>query len=253
MLKETLPREALRHAQGARERAREHIERVSAAIGRAQRTLEIVIRDSQEVEAASRKSAEQRADRLLATLRGSATVDFADDDNAAGAYEVKGAAYRLRRATAERALAELQHELAEAEGVLTEIDANVARLINAVLRLEARKIADRWAHVDAEARVLRQRLGRIYGAVHKFGETAGTPIGVAIQANETDSLNLEQHVAVNDVWTELAAALMTDPEARPDWGPVDRLREQTAVSNAEQSAGVAAIVERMAAEGARLQ
>lgn len=240
-------RDDLRQAHNARARAQDHLERVGASLGRAQKVLEEVVRDAEAHDAAERREAEARTDELMRVIvSGSPLPKF--DERSSEKHGGMRAADAVRRASTERVVAELRREEVEAERVLERVEQDVALNVRRILMQEAQKIADRWAAIDAEALALRGRLGRPYGEVARLGGLDGH-VGRAVLLNNDDPLSLEENSAVSSVWVSLAAALASDAEARPDFVAVDRVRARLKAEAEEHRAAVDIITERMRALG----
>jgi hypothetical protein len=112
-------------------------------------------------------------------------------------------------------------EISADEAVATAREA-VGEAIRGVLRPTAAQIAERWEAIDAQALTLRERLGRISGAVWKVRaiDDASTR---ALRANSEAAFN-ELDRLIESQWIEYSAALLHDPESRIDFGPVDDAR-----------------------------
>jgi hypothetical protein len=244
---ETDPREALRQSQAERARAADHLERVRAAIGRAQNVLAEIIRQAEDHSAAARRDAEMRADKLLSVIRSGADLSFDRDDRRANVHEVQAAADQGRRASAEKVVAQLRAEEFEAARVLERIEQTVALSIRRVMWATAAQIADRWTEVSAEAQTLRRRVGRPSGNVWRLGVVEGTLLQ-AIMANDGDELLLAEHSAIEDAWTDFASRLVRDPDARVDFAAADSTIAELRAEREEHRVGVSRILAEMAAE-----
>jgi hypothetical protein len=218
-------REALRSAQGNLAAAEVALNAARATTGRAREILEAIIRESERLDATERRAAEVIEDQMRASLMSGAAPSVSASDRDTAKNAAARAAIDVRRAAAERVVAEFlaaEHEAAEA---VEQAQAAVARAIKAVMRAEASALAARWAAVDEEARILRSRLGRVYGPVSQLG-ALDDQVSKAIAANDDDTVNLEETAAVTDVWNSFAASLARDSEARIDFLPVDHAREE---------------------------
>ena len=79
------------------------------------------------------------------------------------------ATLETRRRSAEQVIAEFAGEEREREEAVARARKAVGEAIRSVLRETAGQISAQWKTVEAEALVLRERLGRINGAVWKLG------------------------------------------------------------------------------------
>jgi hypothetical protein len=184
------------------------------------------------------------ADRLKAALRRGESPAVSSDrslaENAASSAELEG-----RRGAAERAVAELRAEEVDAEEAVETAREAVGEAIRGVLRATAAQISARWEAVEAEALTLRERLGRISGAVWRIGAIDDASTRALRANNETSFGEIDR--MIENQWVEFGAALIRDSEARIDFAPVDAARAAEREERENHRRGVEAIIARMTA------
>jgi hypothetical protein len=247
MVDESNPRADLRAAHLQRERVRDHLTRIQSAIGRSEKLLAQIEQEIADHDAAERRRREEVTDRLLQAIKTGEAEDFARDDRAADRDEVARAANGARLVSAQRVIAQLKTEETEVGKTLDVIEATIALSVRRIMHADARAQAAKWAEADRLAAALRMRLGRTFGVVHKLGGIEGD-LQAAISENNAAPFDLAEHTAVEGVWANLAAALaLGQTDARPDFLPIDELREAAAVEREERAASTARLLESMRA------
>jgi hypothetical protein len=235
-------REALRSAQGNLAAAEAALTAARSTTGRAREILSDAIREGEKFDAQMRQASDVLADKIRGAIEAGSSPAIPAGDMTKNA--AARAAIDLRRTAAARVVSDFSAAEHEAAAVLEEARGAVAGAIKGVLRSEAEAMAARWAAVDAEARVLRSRLGRAYGPISQLG-ALDDDVSRAIGANNDDAVNLEETAAVAAVWNALAADLAQNSDARLDFGPVDRARESARADRDRVHVSTAEIIARM--------
>ena len=215
-------REALRSAQLDLAQTESTLEAAQAATGRARALLGSIVREAEDHEAVERSASSALASEMKAALLTGAAPSVSASDREMAKSAAARATLETRRRTAEQVVAELTGEEREAEEDVATAREAVSEAIRGVLRATAAQIADRWEAVEFEALALRERLGRISGAVWKVGAIDDASRR-ALQANTEASFG-ELDRMIENQWVQFGAALMRDPDARIDFAPVDDAR-----------------------------
>jgi hypothetical protein len=213
-------REELKAAHAALAAAERKLETARAATSKARALSAEITRQAAAQEAVERRASVSLADRIKAAIKGGADPSF-DEDTAKNAST--RTALEGRRQTAEQVVADLTEEEREAAEAVEASREAVSHCIKAVMREEARALAERWNVAEAEARVaeakarsMRLRLGRFHDVVDKLGRI-DDQVWEALRLNTLDDYDLEADRAVRGVWTSFATALTRDADAKPDF------------------------------------
>jgi hypothetical protein len=228
-------RETLKVALGDRAAAEAALAHAREVSDRARSILEEIVRQGEAIDARMRQSLEALADEMRGAVLTGPAPSVSASDREAAKTEAARAALDARRAAAERVVSDFAAAEREAASTFEEAQAAVAGAIKAVVRGEAAALAAKWAVGDAEARALRARLGVAYGVVSQIGALDDGVLR-GITANTDDRTDLEVNAAVEASWSTLAAELQRDPEARIDFGPVDRAREEAKAARSRSHA-----------------
>jgi hypothetical protein len=212
------------------------------ATDRARQMLDAAIRDNERQDAASR----QAADALVDQARDAIAAGCIPSISTGSKNAVARAELEARRVTAERIVSDFAAASRSASDIVGTAKEAVAKAIRVVIKSEAESLAARWAIVDAEAQAVRARLGRVYGPVWRL-EGLGGDVSRAISMNEDDRLDLEENHTVADAWTDFADALTRNPEARPDFVALDRVRGSAREERTQSQAAIERIVAQMRA------
>jgi hypothetical protein len=207
-------REALRRAHEARDKAEKRFEDARSATERARSVLTTVIEQAEKADAAQRQAIADRAEKLCAAI-----VDGREPSFAA-VKSPPGDDFASRRAVVERIVSDLAGVEREASMLREDARAEVAECARTVLRSEAAEIAETWSEADERARALRVRLGEHYGPIGRLGR-AGATVARAIDLNSADPVNVREIQEVNAAWTDFAAGLASDADARLQFGSAD--------------------------------
>jgi hypothetical protein len=199
-------REALRMAHEARELAERRFEDARAATDRARSVLTTIIEQAEKADAARRAAIEGHAEKMRAAIVDGREPSFV-------AMKSPGDDFAARRSVVERIVSDLAGAEIEVARELEEARTTVAECVRTVLRSEAAEIAETWLEADERARALRARLGEHYGPIGRLGRTGAT-VARAIDLNSQDTVNVLEIQEVNAAWTDFAAALASDADAR---------------------------------------
>jgi hypothetical protein len=234
-------REALRHAQGNLQAAEAALTAARDTAGRARLMLEDVVREGERLEADGRRAAEALEDKIRGAIAAGAAPPAGDISKSVAARSDLAA----RRAMVERIVSDYAAGEHEADLALADARAAVDRAVQDVLRSEVEKIAERWTKVEAEARALRIRLGRESEPIWRLSGLSDAA-HEALVANARDAgFHFEEARLIREPWEDLAAALVRDPDARPDFAEADRAMAQLRQEREDRQAAHAAFVARM--------
>jgi hypothetical protein len=213
-------RQELKAAHGAYTILARKLEAARAAMSKARALHEEFTRQAAEHEAVERRASVSLTDRIKAAIKGGADPSF-DVDTAKSA--TARTALEGRRQTSEQVVADLVEEEREAAEAVEASREAVSHGIKAVMREEARAVAERWNVLEAQARVaeaearsMRLRLGCFHGAIAGLGRI-DDEVWRALRLNTEESYDLEADRAVRGVWTSFATALTRDADAKPDF------------------------------------
>jgi hypothetical protein len=183
-----------------------------------------ITRQAAELEGVERRASVSLTDRIKAAIKGGENPSF-DRDAAKSAAARNGA--EGRRQTSEQVVAELTTEEREAEEAVEAAKNAASDGIRAVMKEEARALAERWNGPETEVRVaeakarsMRLRLGRFHGMVDGLGYD--DQVWRAIRLNTQENYDLEAERAVKGVWTSFAEALTRDADATLDFAEMDQ-------------------------------
>jgi hypothetical protein len=236
-------REELNRAHAARQAAGIALEKARSASGSARLLLADSVRQSEDVEAVEMREATSRFEEMKASLLAGSLPSIAAGDK--GRARISAAAFGVRRQAAEAVVADLAGDERAAEVDLERANEAVAAAIRSLVKAEAEHLAERWTEAEAEARKIRIRLGRDGDPASRLPGFS-QKLGRAFYANGADEHfgHGESEIA-REPWTRFGADLLSDPNAKLDFGGADRaldaaLKERKAHRQAE-----AAFVERM--------
>jgi hypothetical protein len=239
-------RDELRRALGRRKAAESALESARAATNRARDLVEEITRQLEDAAADAARVSWAAQDRLKAALRsGASPGDFVEERRSAGGdVAAKLEAARL-------VVADFKAEENDCEKALSDAAAAVEMAVRDVVLAEAETIAAKWAEVEAEARVLRIRLGGDGDPISRlpgFSEKLGRAI---YQNRNDDQYRMPESEIARSLWTNFASALQRgDPDVQIDFREADRGLEAMREERAERRAADEQFVARMRGEAA---
>jgi hypothetical protein len=151
------------------------------------------------------------------------------------------AAIDVRRSAAERIVAEFAGSEHEAAAAFEEAQASVSAAIQVVMRAEASAIAEEWAALEEKARALRARLGNSYAEVSKLGRIDDA-VSKAISRIDRENVSLAETVSVTNSWTDFAAELARNPDAKLTFLSPEQVRDREREKSERE---IAALYERI--------
>jgi hypothetical protein len=239
-------RDELRRALGRRETAENALESARAATDRARDLVSELTRQLEDAAADEKRVSWAAQDRLKAALRsGASPGDFVEERRSAGGdVAAKLEAARL-------VVADFKAEENDCEKALSDAAAAVEMAVRDVVLAEAEMIAAKWAEVEAEARVLRIRLGGDGDPISRlpgFSEKLGRAI---YQNRNDDQYRMPESEIARSLWTNFASALQRgDPDVQIDFREADGALEAMREERAERQAADERFVARMRGEAA---
>jgi hypothetical protein len=244
-------RDELRRALGRREAAESALESARAATDRARAFLEEVVRLFEDHEAASMRASSSLVEEMKAAIASGGTPSADANNREMAKSDVARTALDARRQAAEQVVADLAGESRAAEASLKSANEAVASAVREVVKAEAELIAERWAEVEAEARVLRIRLGGDGDPISRlpgFSQKLGRAI---YQNRNDDQYRMPESEIARSLWTNFATALQRgDSDVQIDFSEADRALEAMRNDRAERRAADERFVARLRGEAA---